>query len=321
MTFTQARKAMNEAVARRKALETRVYISSLSGDHSLEVGLAYYYRGHYIYAAPTGNLIEPIPYSTRKGIMLQGVVDDGAPKYDVNAEELRSEEDVGALSKSVKVEAAAKEAADSATDKTTVAIEGLQISTRAPSLALRPTPPAEDLHRSLTSFSALRDSGRKAFTPCHGASFLAASAPGSRLASRSASPSGLRPTSPQAGLSHLGLSRGQSSPFGDGNLETNSPVEGGPSRPVSTTGYIFGLGDHALAAEDLPRPMEVRVEPCALHGEDCDGVAVEWPCLTERMRQERGFAEEVPVIERADRQMVDWAGLLEEAKVSAEGAE
>lgn len=108
MPSSHTLKSANEALARRKALHIQVYISGLSGQHTLEVGLAYYYRGHYIYACPASNLIEPIPYSTRKGIMIQGVVSETAPWYDRSAPGLGEEREIRALEKSVESERRAK---------------------------------------------------------------------------------------------------------------------------------------------------------------------------------------------------------------------
>ncbi|KAJ4382444.1 hypothetical protein N0V86_002779 [Didymella sp. IMI 355093] len=318
---SQSRKAQSEAFARRKALQTHVYISGLRGVHTLETGLAYYYRGHYMYAYPAGNLVEPTPYSTRKGIMIQGVLDAGAPVYDASAVGLREEKEVRALEASVESEMQRKE---KVMDACGLEVDGAQEEmssnsmkhfSAAPSPALRLTPPAEDLRTSLTSLSVLRDNGTKAFTPRHGVSCLAASAPGSRLASRSASPSGLRPVSSHVALARLGAIKGHNHHKENAGNEANSPAEDISSRPASSVGYLYGLGDHALAVGYLARSVAPeRAKPCAIHGEECDGVSVERACLTEETRWELGFVEEVPVISRGDKQMVDWASLLEEAR-------
>ncbi|KAF1842043.1 uncharacterized protein K460DRAFT_294136 [Cucurbitaria berberidis CBS 394.84] len=78
----------------------RVYISGLEGHHSLEVGVAYHYRGHFIYAFPAGTPIEPIPYSTSKGIMIVGTTQELAPTYDPQATNLMSEGGISALHRS-----------------------------------------------------------------------------------------------------------------------------------------------------------------------------------------------------------------------------
>ncbi|KAF1365475.1 hypothetical protein EJ07DRAFT_171400 [Lizonia empirigonia] len=104
---TSARVSRNANIARSRALHTHVYISGLKGHHTLETGLAYYYRGHYIYIYPAGNLIEPIQYSIRKGIMIQGIVSASAPVYDVDKEGLVDESSVSALKASIQTETAA----------------------------------------------------------------------------------------------------------------------------------------------------------------------------------------------------------------------
>ena len=89
-----SRKEENQLIAREKALKTRVYVSGLQGDHTLETGLAYYYRGHYLFSHPGGTLIKPIPYSTKKGIMVHGMVSPSAPTYDKSSDSLVLEESI-----------------------------------------------------------------------------------------------------------------------------------------------------------------------------------------------------------------------------------
>lgn len=252
--------------------------------------------------------------------MIQGVLDAEAPMYDARAQGLRGEGEVRALELGVKTEIQRKEVTAPKVGvedgKEGGGDEALKSSSRPVSPALRLTPPAEDLHRSVMSLAVLRENAPTASTPRYGFSFLAASAPGSRLASRSASPSGLRPTSSHVGLVRLGAIRGHSSPFTNNNyFEANSPTEDGPSHHSSAVGYLPGLGDHALSAGDLARPgISERVKPCAIHGEECDGVSIERACLTEETKKGFGFVGEVPMIEAGGSQMVDWAALLQEAK-------
>ena len=63
----------------------------------------------------------------------------------------------------------------------------------------------------------------------------------------------------------------------------------------------------------------MRVPPCPLHGEECDGVTVTMLWLTKRKLDGEGFVEEPPIIERAGREMVDWAGLLEKERAAVQG--
>jgi hypothetical protein len=95
----QSTKYSSERTARYKALNQRVYISGLQGSHTLEVGVAYHYRGHFIYAYPAGNPIEPVSFSTKKGINIVGVVQDRAPIYDPQAPGLVPEGQISALNR------------------------------------------------------------------------------------------------------------------------------------------------------------------------------------------------------------------------------
>ncbi|CAO2647983.1 Nn.00g089050.m01.CDS01 [Neocucurbitaria sp. VM-36] len=95
-----SKKIFNEREARLRAQRQRVYISGIEGHHSLEVGVAYHFRGHFIYSYPAGNPIEPIPFSTRKGITIVGTVQDRAPIYNSHAADLVQERDIAALYRS-----------------------------------------------------------------------------------------------------------------------------------------------------------------------------------------------------------------------------
>ncbi|KAL5120671.1 hypothetical protein ACEQ8H_001420 [Pleosporales sp. CAS-2024a] len=84
--------------ASKRAQTMRVYISGLKGHHSLQMGVAYYFRGHYLYSFPAGNPIEPVPFGTKGGISIVGVVGEAAPKWEEGEVE---EREIGALRKSV----------------------------------------------------------------------------------------------------------------------------------------------------------------------------------------------------------------------------
>ncbi|CAA9966647.1 hypothetical protein PTMSG1_10006 [Pyrenophora teres f. maculata] len=87
----------NARIARHKAIHQKVYISGIKGYHTLETGVAYHYRGHFVYAYPACVPIEPVPYSTKKGINLVGVAQHLAPPYDPNAPDLVEEHTIYAL--------------------------------------------------------------------------------------------------------------------------------------------------------------------------------------------------------------------------------
>jgi hypothetical protein len=59
--------------------------------------VAYHYRGHFIYAYPAGNPIEPVPFSTKKGINIVGLMQDRAPIFNSKAPHLVPESEIAAL--------------------------------------------------------------------------------------------------------------------------------------------------------------------------------------------------------------------------------
>ncbi|KAH8732553.1 hypothetical protein GQ44DRAFT_821812 [Phaeosphaeriaceae sp. PMI808] len=94
-------KARNKArVAYARAQGQHVYISGIQGHHTLETGVAYHYRGHFLYACPVGVPIEPVPYSTSKGINIVGTIQDSAPRYEPDAHDLVPEASIAALTTS-----------------------------------------------------------------------------------------------------------------------------------------------------------------------------------------------------------------------------
>jgi hypothetical protein len=89
----------NARIAAAKAKQ-HIYISGIEGRQLLELGVAYHYRGHYIYAIPALNPIEPVPFSTKGGINIVGTVPHLTPPYDPHAPDLVPEPSVAALNKS-----------------------------------------------------------------------------------------------------------------------------------------------------------------------------------------------------------------------------
>lgn len=101
-----------------------MFVSGFQGSYTLETGVAYHYRGHYVYATPAGNPIEPIPYSTRKGISIVGIALDQAPPYDPQAVELVPEASVSALERArVREQEAQKEREDAKKEEIAQALE------------------------------------------------------------------------------------------------------------------------------------------------------------------------------------------------------
>ncbi|KAG9207008.1 hypothetical protein G6514_000299 [Epicoccum nigrum] len=372
-----SRKEENQLIAREKALNTRVYVSGLRGDHNLETGLAYYYRGHYLYSFPGGALIEPIPYSTKKGIMVHGMVSPSAPTYDGSSARLVPEGSIRALEAGIKNELGPREsppALGQAGEGVDVGASGgytdlllriLSPSLLAPSAAaplpsparvsaLRhdadsaltlplipssifppsspiwapasspsvssfpPSAPALSLSVPIPSLSVPAPShptSTLTYTPQAGATFLAASAPGSRFTSPLPSPSS-RGT--MSGSQRLSALRGEQSRTPTPAHRSSSAVPTSSHRPPSAIDY------HGRSEIILLRPPEMqrataaasgtKSKPCSLHRELCDGVTTMWDQETEALRRRRGFVEPTPLVVRGARVMVDWAQLLKEAR-------
>jgi hypothetical protein len=93
------KEAENTRIARAKAQGQRVFISSLQGHHSLEKGVAYHYRGHYVYSYPLGMPIDPVPFQTKQGINVKEKPLHSAPPYDPHAPGLVRESSLNALNK------------------------------------------------------------------------------------------------------------------------------------------------------------------------------------------------------------------------------
>ena len=66
--------------------------------HPLRVGIAYWYRGHYLYGAAL-NPVEPQPFATKKKVLLNGVQRESAPIYSQTDEDLVPEPVIGFLPK------------------------------------------------------------------------------------------------------------------------------------------------------------------------------------------------------------------------------
>ena len=80
--------------------DMQVYISGIQGLHPLAVGVAYWYRGHYLYSA-AGVPIIPEPFSTKKGVHITGLTADEAPPFRPHAPGNVPEHEIGALRKSM----------------------------------------------------------------------------------------------------------------------------------------------------------------------------------------------------------------------------
>jgi hypothetical protein len=97
-----------------KANKLRPFISGFHGQQSMEVGVAYWYRGHYLYG-PARNPIQPLQFAMKKEVMIMGTAVETAPIYKVSHSKYNLatvdsvgervfEHEVGALRKSMEHE-------------------------------------------------------------------------------------------------------------------------------------------------------------------------------------------------------------------------
>lgn len=195
----------NARFAAAKAAQP-VFISGLFGQHTLETGVAYYYRGHYVYACPAGMPIQPIPFVIKKGINIIGISANLAPRYNAGASDLVSESSISALKKAC--DSFNKECKEEEERNKREVVEALEHE------RLLQVPGQLTATRRAPSVSSLTSS--LFHTPHDRARFLSDSAPGSRIASVTNTPYASRPVSP----THIGL------------------------RQVSSTTRLFGLNDN-----------------------------------------------------------------------------
>jgi hypothetical protein len=189
----------NAELAAAKAKDQRVYISGLKGQHSLETGVAYHYRGHYIYACPVGNPVEPVPFSTSRGVQLAGTARELAPEYDPAAPGLVLESTISALKKSCQSLSNAqqgqeKQVTDSSASASSLGIHAPRPQDHRPTTNFAPTMPAPT--RNMFVHEYIR-------TPHDRARFLGESAPSSHMASHTNTPIVSRPVSPTQRLDVL----------------------------------------------------------------------------------------------------------------------
>lgn len=85
----------------QKATGMEVNISGFFGVHPIQIGVAYWYRGHYIYSR-AGVPVEPIPFAAKKGLHIVGTTfDTASPILEVDSHGIRNESKVAALQRSM----------------------------------------------------------------------------------------------------------------------------------------------------------------------------------------------------------------------------
>ena len=308
--------------------------------------MAYFYRGHFIYACPAGNPIEPIPFSTRRGISIVGTVQDCAPAYDPQARDLVPEGNIAAL------------------DRACIHMQqGQQRQDQEQE--------AEETERA---------SAPPGFTPHNRAQFLAQSAPGSQHASATNTPFSSRPTLPSYNVDDHGLlqpissisrltylptgsssskeidhfAQNASHPASSSTSRRQSPSSQMSRKDSNTELYLHGLGhidkpaqrreitsvpyfpllpeisheqslqapSSAPAHDETSKAKDTKIEmvfKCPIHDETCDGITTTNKHLTARAREFKAFKDLYPTITGSDgRVMIDWARLFAEERAERE---
>ena len=73
-----------------------VFISGFRGLHPIEVGIAYFYRGHHLYS-PGLDPVKPEQFTTRDVVLLRGMPRKSVPRYEPFDPDLQEESEVCAL--------------------------------------------------------------------------------------------------------------------------------------------------------------------------------------------------------------------------------
>ncbi|KAJ4377766.1 hypothetical protein N0V83_000596 [Neocucurbitaria cava] len=229
------KKTKKEHQARLKAQTQRVYISGLAGHHSLETGVAYHYRGHFIYSYPAGTPLEPLPYCTRGGINVVGVAQDRTPNYDPRAADLVPETSITALHRtSVNLRQLQQEREAAQKEETAKALE--EEAQEAKILANSPNETAAQDTLQVAAYERL--SGR----PTSRTAFSTAPSPLVRSASHARSRTSL---SPSAIRSHRQTSSSSDVPQISTFLAPSMPSSGAETPEILISGSSYTPHDRA----------------------------------------------------------------------------
>ncbi|KAF2653284.1 hypothetical protein K491DRAFT_718216 [Lophiostoma macrostomum CBS 122681] len=309
-----------------RADNTDCLISGVQGAQNMRVGIAYFYRGHYIYSLARTPL-EPQPFATKGRLMVAGTAVNTAPFYDNQGPDLVPEPTIGFLYKA------------QMTDQH-YGLDGTRSASQhvATPIIIEPDTTARAHDTAFSSYPG--PANRKHFTPHDRAHFLAASLPGSKFVSRANSPSRdyddykeqehedtsrLRPVLSSTRLGSLLAGGGVALGEGSG-AKTPPATEWMDDEAISS--YMYkSPSPEAPAHVSRPRRASVllnqaynathpsrNVLKCPLHDGACDGVSVVEPHLTEQCRLGRGFKDLYPVLQKGDRTMIDWEKVMAEEK-------
>ncbi|KAJ4350526.1 uncharacterized protein N0V89_009147 [Didymosphaeria variabile] len=334
----------------RKANGMEVNISGFYGIHPIETGVAYWYRGHYIYST-AGIPVEPVPFATKKGVHIVGTTIETAPPFRLGGVPGdRYEIEVAALHSSMvhawKEQEKEKETGEAvASGDQTDEIQGLK-------------PADQEMNPAQNRFRLEVTKNEAGGYYNDRAMFLAQSAPGSQhgtpTPSRSNTPMqhGTRSASMAPFRAVASTSRMQTlleqAPVIEGLLALQEKHPGVSSRNTSIHKDIPGpsMFDLVKAREQtasragrtrsdsmkaaslalnvafndsnrdvsgkVNKKNEDSVLKCCIHGGDCDGVTVTTEHLTLKNLKIRGFKEAYPVVINQGRTMIDWYTLMKE---------
>jgi hypothetical protein len=212
MTGTTGSKK-NKSRGATKGKKIPVYISGLQGKHTMETGIAYFYRGHDLYG-PMRNPLMPVSFPTKSEVLVVGLTYDCAPHYNPANPTLRDERQVCALGRSKFHEWENRSKETAPEDKSTpfegqvAIVNNLMANSTG---TIMPAQGKSGNQTAETAYSISRNPSVQVHAPettnTHDsdryyndhALYLAASAPGSRPLTRFSTPFGSRSISPSVG--------------------------------------------------------------------------------------------------------------------------
>ncbi|KAL1591899.1 hypothetical protein SLS60_011491 [Paraconiothyrium brasiliense] len=335
----------------RRAKGMEVHISGFHGMHPIETGVAYWYRGHYMYSN-AGIPVEPVPFATKKGVHIIGTTVDTAPPFRLGGVPGdRYELEVAALYNSM-LHTWEEQEKEKNNAGEAVILEVQTDGFKGLKPADQELKPAQDRFR----LEVTRNEPKGHYNDR--AMFLARSAPGSQqgtptpsrsntpisYVSRAASTAPFRAVASTSRMQtlldqapviegllalqekHPGVSSRNTSIHkdipGPSMLDLVKAREKTASRAGRTRSDSMKAASLALNAafNDFNRDISGKEDnklgggilKCCVHGGDCDGITVTNEHLTLQNMKARGFKEEYPVVVNGGRTMIDWFALMKE---------
>ncbi|KAF1999677.1 hypothetical protein P154DRAFT_216778 [Amniculicola lignicola CBS 123094] len=199
-----------------------IHISGLHGIHDVRTGIAYWYRGHYLYAL-NGGPIEPVEYPVKSKIFVKNLPMSAAPPYDPFDPTLVYEHELSVIAcmkqniSSAKPVVGMGEPAGESQEEIDGEDEGQDAYQYEAGYLAHQRGSAFDIGKPMDGLQrpatppVINITSAQLFSPHDRAHYLAESAPvsvsGSLAGSRTSSPvpyhAGLRPTASMIGMEHL----------------------------------------------------------------------------------------------------------------------